>query len=215
MNAETPNPPHDDPPLPDPTGTLPILERIQAGDARAMNDLFIHYRPFIARLVMAKTSGMPLSKLEHDDLIQKAMIGLLSYRHLFVPGRESELRALAMQIVTSKITDEVRYWKAQKRSGKPDPDETVGSQPARKDPTPSRLASREEFVVQLKECLAKLPDQQREVLVLRIQHKRSHAVIAKQLGKSPEAVQMIEQRARKALRECMKASGASTSIISP
>jgi RNA polymerase sigma-70 factor (ECF subfamily) len=202
------------PPLPAASDTLPILERIQAGDTRAVNDLLTHYRPFIRRLVQTKTAGMPLSMLEHDDLTQKSMIGLLSYRELFVPGRESELQALAMQIVTSKITDEVRYWKAQKRAGTPDPDESVGSQPARSDSTPSRIASREEFVAQLKQCLARLPDQQREVLTLRVQHRQSLADVARQLGKSPEAVQMIEQRARRSLHDCMKMTGASTSIIS-
>lgn len=214
MGVDSNHGPGSEPPLPDSSETLPLLERIQAGDERALNDLFRHYQPFIATLVRVKTAGMPLSRLEHDDLVQQSLIALDKYRHLFAPGHERELRALAAQIVTSKIADQVRYWKAQKRAGSADPDETVGSQPARRDPTPSGIASTDEFRDQLRSCLAKLPDLQRQVLVQRVQHQRPLAAVAKDLGKSPEAVQMIEQRARKALHDCMKSKGVSTSIIS-
>lgn len=205
----------DDPPNPgDSPGLTPLLERIQSGDERAVNDVLRHCQPFVAAIVRSKSAGTPLSRMEHDDLVQQSLIALERYRHLFVPGRENELRALAVQIVTSKVADQVRYWKAQKRAGSRDPDETVGSQPARKEPTPSRVASQHEFREQLRACLAALPQLQREVLTQRIQHQRPLAAVAQALGKSPEAVQMIEQRARKALHDCMKSKGVSTTIIS-
>ncbi|MFM1804649.1 MAG: polymerase sigma factor SigH, partial [Planctomycetota bacterium] len=193
--------------------TLPLLERVEAGDARAKDDLFRHYRAFILRLVQKKTAGIALTGSEHEDLVQKALIGLLGYRELFVPGRESELRAVAVQIVSSRIADEARYWNARKRAAKLDADETVGGQAAPSGATPSRIASRSEFVDRLRQCIARLPEQQRQVLVLRIQQRMSAEAVAAQLGKSPEAIGMIEQRARKALRECMQAHGVSPSMI--
>ena len=200
--------------LPPSTDTLPLLERIQAGDVRALNDLFMHYHPYVASLVRAKTAGIPVSRIEHDDLVQQSLIALDRYRDLFVPGREKELRALAVQIVTSKVADQVRYWTARKRTGTTDKDETMGGQPARGDQTPSRVASNDEFRERLWRCLGKLPELQRVVLVQRIQHQRPLAAVAADLGKSPEAVQMIEQRARKALHDCMKSQGVTTTMIS-
>jgi RNA polymerase sigma-70 factor (ECF subfamily) len=70
--------------------------------------------------------------------------------------------------------------------------------------SPSQRAERNEETVRLAEALARLPEAQREVLVLRHLQGRSLADISQQLGRSPSAVAGLLHRGLKQLREMME-----------
>jgi RNA polymerase sigma-70 factor (ECF subfamily) len=72
--------------------------------------------------------------------------------------------------------------------------------------SPSQQAQRNEEAVRLARALAKLPEAQREAVVLRHFEERSLADIAKHLDRTPAAVVGLLQRGLKTLRELLQES---------
>jgi RNA polymerase sigma-70 factor (ECF subfamily) len=67
--------------------------------------------------------------------------------------------------------------------------------------SPSQQAARHEQELILAEVLARLPDDYREVILLRNLEGLSHEAIAQHLGRSPGAVRMLWVRALARLRQ--------------
>jgi RNA polymerase sigma-70 factor, ECF subfamily len=70
--------------------------------------------------------------------------------------------------------------------------------------SPDEIVARDGEVERLRASLKRLPDEQREVLILRFIEGYSHADAAQVLGKSVVAVRQIQVRALRALREVMR-----------
>ena len=82
--------------------------------------------------------------------------------------------------------------------------------PEPEDPSPfnspvQRAEAKDEAAL-VREALLRLPEPQRQVLVLRFFHERSHAEVARQVGKSEEAVRALQYRALRELRAKMRAA---------
>jgi RNA polymerase sigma-70 factor (ECF subfamily) len=71
--------------------------------------------------------------------------------------------------------------------------------------TPSEILMRQERALQLADALARLPEQQREVLILRTWHGKKLAEIAEQLHCTIGVVAGHERRAREALKTMLPA----------
>ena len=61
-----------------------------------------------------------------------------------------------------------------------------------------------EMIQTLQEAVRQLPDEQREVIVLRFIEQMPHAEVAKHLGKSAATVRVIQHRALQALRKLLE-----------
>jgi RNA polymerase sigma-70 factor (ECF subfamily) len=70
--------------------------------------------------------------------------------------------------------------------------------------SPSRRAQRHEQAAALMEALSRLPEAQREALVLRHCENRSLADISRQLNRTPAAVAGLLKRGLKQLREHLR-----------
>ncbi len=207
----------DQPPRADDRGeTFVIFARLAQGDPRALDDFLKRYGKLMLELAQSRTSAYLLTRVEHEDLTQKALLDLWGYREMFKPGREAEVRALAVRIVDNRIRDEARRWKARKRSERGELSIETNEGPREvgsRDPSPSRIATRDEFREQLARCLARLPDDQRRVLLLRVKNQLSLESTAAELGRTTDATAMLESRARKALRELMQREGGTTNVL--
>lgn len=69
------------------------------------------------------------------------------------------------------------------------------------DPTPSGLAMRNERQLRLAAALEKLPDDYRQVIVLRNLEDLPHEEVARRMNRTPGAVRMLWMRALAALRD--------------
>jgi RNA polymerase sigma-70 factor (ECF subfamily) len=78
--------------------------------------------------------------------------------------------------------------------------------------SPEDAVARELEVSGLRRGLGKLPDEQRDVLILRFIEGLSHAETASVVGKSTVAVRQIQVRALRALRRVMDDSGPSSAV---
>jgi RNA polymerase sigma-70 factor (ECF subfamily) len=73
--------------------------------------------------------------------------------------------------------------------------------------SPSQQADRHEQEVLLADVLARLPEDYREVIILRHLEGLAHEDIARRLGRSPGSVRMLWVRALARLREEMNRPG--------
>jgi RNA polymerase sigma-70 factor (ECF subfamily) len=78
---------------------------------------------------------------------------------------------------------------------------------ADKSPSPGSAAQRHEHAILLADELANLPDDYREVLILRNLEGLPFPVVAERLDRSPGAVRMLWFRAIQKLRERLEAKG--------
>lgn len=190
--------------LPDEGGTAMIFSRIVDGDSRAMDDFFIRYQARVSSLVCEMTGSFILSKVEESDLVQEVLGDLWrTYRHMFEPGREREVRSLLSKIVKSKIADEHRRWTARKRSdhGEVALQGVKGSiDPADAGRTPAKQAERREYQDALKRNLERLSADHRRVLYLTVDRQLSIEAAAEEMQTTPDAVSAMKLRALKALK---------------
>ena len=128
----------------------------------------------------------------------------------FRGSTEAELTVWLRQILTHALAHEVRrYHGAQKRdvtlevsldAELAQSSQRLGAMLAESGPSPSQQAAQRELDVLLADVLARLPDDYREVLILRHLEGLSHDAIAQRMNRTSGAVRMLWTRALIALR---------------
>jgi RNA polymerase sigma factor (sigma-70 family) len=168
-----------------------LMIAVRAGEIRRLGDLFERYhRPlygFFVRLTNQPSIG--------EDLVQIVFYRILKYRHTY--RDEGRFSAWIYHLARKVAADHFR-----KHASTPTPTDPANlhEQPDT-GPQPSDQAATTEDVVLLRLALARLPLEQREVLVLsRLQHLE-HKDIAKLLDCSVGAVKVRAHRALKELRD--------------
>ena len=183
-----------------------------AGDRDALQRLIVEYH---APLRVAVESGLDSAtrhRVDPDDVLQDAYAAAFeSVNGCRFEGPGAFYKWLE-KIALNALRDQERALKRQKRdvareihgSG-----QTSTSYPdlvqriATSDSTPSRPVRRNEAVAAVLSSLARLTDEQREVVRLRYLEGRPVAEIATRLGKTEMAVHSVCRRGLKALRESM------------
>jgi len=169
--------------------TLRLVEAAKAGDARALDDLFARYLPRTRRIVACRM-GWKLSQVEdHEDLVQETLLRVFQGLERFEARSEGSFRHWVAQLVECAIRDAARRSKRAKRGGGRVKrwgdlgEETLSASIfAAKTPSPSAIASAGETEERLEECLRKLPERYRELIVMRSFCGMSYEEIAERLG---------------------------------
>jgi RNA polymerase sigma-70 factor (ECF subfamily) len=184
--------------------------RRSGGSPGALLEWFRNYLRLLARTgVDASLQG----KADPSDVVQEVLLKAHQGFGQF-PGRtEAELAGWLRQILAHTLTDLVRRYQAtaardvgRERSL----EEMLGASSAALEllacagPTPSESAERRELGVVLADALAELPEEYREVLVLRSLEERDWGDVARTLGRTEGAVRMLWTRALKQLGPLME-----------
>ena len=147
---------------------------------------------------------------EASDLVQKTLLTACLQQEQFRGTTPRELAAWLKQILRNQAIDAYRQRRRLKRDvgREVSLDENVDGSLARAeawlaavDSTPSDRASREEELLRLADALTRLPDTQREAIVLHHLQGLKLAVIAERLGRTEAAVVGLLQRGLKQLRQ--------------
>ena len=181
-----------------------LLAAARAGDAAATGQLLELYRNYL-RLLARTLLGQTLRlRLEPSDLVQETLMEAhRDFRH-FAGTTEAELVAWLRRILARNLADQARWHKAERRDVRrqeslEDLLERHGQEAAHALvaglSTPSARAQRREQAVVLADALAQLPDDYREVIVLRHLERLSFKEVAERMGRSPGAVRMLWLRA--------------------
>jgi RNA polymerase sigma-70 factor (ECF subfamily) len=171
-----------------------LAARARSGDREAFGRLAERYRPRLEALVRSRMGAAVEERLEVEDVVQEAFARALGSIESFQwQGEESFLRWLGgiAEHLIRKAGE----------TAKRKPELSLEIDPPAPAPSACRALRREERFARLERALARLPEDQREVIRLFRIEGLKHAEIASRTGRSPEAVRQIAVRALRRLRD--------------
>lgn len=170
-----------------------VVERARAGDRAAMEGLLASVAPSIRRFA----ARMCRNEADADDVLQDALLSIATHLDSF-EGRSS-LSSWAFTIARTACSRRRRGMKNAPAEG----EESLRTK-ATDEPGPEDQAASLETGELVGQALAKLPDEYREVLLLRDAEGLTAPEAAHVLGVSIDALKSRLHRARSALRESLR-----------
>jgi RNA polymerase sigma-70 factor, ECF subfamily len=200
-----------------PSSSIPdlLLARARAGGEDARGQLLERYCNYLRFMARALISQPLRARLDASDLVQETF--LKAYREFagFLGSTEPELVAWLRQTLVHTLADQVKRHRAQCRDYRREErleallDRSsleIQQRLAASLSSPSSHAMRREQAVLLADALATLPDDYREVFVLRILEHVPVEEIAARMGRSVNAVRKLWTRAMLALERALEDS---------
>lgn len=185
--------------------TLSLLTRARAGDEGAMNDLFARYLPALQRWAHGRLPTKVRDLADTSDVVQEALAQTFKNIEGFEHRGEGAFHAYLRQAVMNRIRDELR--RAERRPA------FVELEESRPDDgvSPLEAAIGAEVVEQYEAALQRLTEEERELIVARIELGLTYAELASVLGRpSSDAARMAVGRALVRLAEEMGGAAASS-----
>jgi RNA polymerase sigma-70 factor, ECF subfamily len=188
------------------------LSEARAGSIEALAQLVDSYREYLL-LIARRELGADLQvKQSPSDLVQETWATAQKQFGAFRGNTEAELRAWLRRLLLTKVDYVRRYWRdIEKRRIGLERGLAPAASPESKDleltdkaPSPCDEAIQEETLGALQQALARLPDDYRLVIQLRLRENRPFKEIACVMTRSKDAVQKLFARAIERLREDME-----------
>ena len=193
------------------TASIPaLLDAARRGDRAAAGELLPRYADWLRLLARLQIDRGLQAKLDASDVAQQALLEACQALPNFRGSTEAELIAWLRSILAGVLGDAFRRYHATQAR---DPAREVsleaeldgssrrlGQLLADTGPLPSAEAVRHEQGVLLANALSRLPEDYREVIVLRNLEGLSHEDVAARMGRAVGAVRMLWLRALSCLR---------------
>ena len=191
-----------------------LLELAKAGQGAARGQLLERYRNYLQLLARLEIGRRLQNKVETGDLVQETFLEAHRNLEQFRGQSEREFVAWLRSILAAKVHHVLRHYLG-----------TQGRDLRREQPlhfnldqssrildrgliamgsSPSQQVARRESGVLLAEALARLPEDYREVVVLRNLEDLSFPEVATRMERSVDSVQKLWVRALTQLRRTMK-----------
>jgi RNA polymerase sigma-70 factor (ECF subfamily) len=170
--------------------TIDLLARAREGDAGAADALFSRYLPLLRRWARGRLPRYAREVEDTDDLVQETLYQ--TFRHLdhFEQRRQGALHAYLRQALLNRIRDLIRRAARHPHSEAFDP----GHQD--RGASPLEQAIGQESLARYEQALAGLRDEERELIVARLEIGLPFAEIARLTGRpSADAARMAVARA--------------------
>ncbi len=183
-------------------GTLAeLLAQARGGDRAALDRLFALCRNYVAVLAQARLESWLQGKADASDLVQQTLLEAYRGFPQFQGGTSGEWLAWLRRILDHNAADYVRHYYGTDKRDVAREVPLAGSLPGGGD-TPSQELLRKERELLVADALARLPDDYRTVLILRNLQRLPFDEVARRMGRSRPAAQMLWLRAVRKLREC-------------
>jgi RNA polymerase sigma-70 factor (ECF subfamily) len=179
-----------------------LLARARAGDRQALEQLFGLCRGYVQVLARARLDSWLQAKADPSDLVQQTLLDAFRDFDQFHGGTSAEWLAWLRRILEHNAADHVRHYRdaAKRRAAREVPLDSPLELPAA-DATPSQELLRRERELLVADALARLSDEHQEVILLRNLQRLPFDEVARRLGRSRPAVQMLWMRAVRKLQE--------------
>jgi len=188
--------------------TEDLLQRVQRGDAGALNILFERFRDPLERYLHSQLPFVVRSVQDTQDAVQEVMMrtyqSLTNYHHKGVGSLWGYIRTIARNYVIETFRERKKWGSA--KGG--EDGASFGSAPA-KGPSPPETVLAHERVERYEKALQKLPERTRIAFLMRIELGSEFQWIATDCGfATADAARMAVKRAAKFLAEEMGAGAA-------
>jgi RNA polymerase sigma-70 factor, ECF subfamily len=180
-----------------------LVERLKRRDEAAFNAFVIRYQDRVFRILLRMLGD----RAEAEDLAQEVFISIFKAIDSF--RGDSQLSTWVYRVASNHCRNRLKYLSRRRQKMMDDFDEEIvaGAQgtllPDRQG-TPDRLLEARQTEVLLEEGLARLDDEQRELIVLREVEHLSYEEIMAITGLPEGTVKSRLHRARSALREYLE-----------
>src|SRR6516162_3805862 len=181
------------------SGVSELIQRCRDGEAVAREQLFLKYRHYLQVLAQAQLGRHLRTKCDASDLVQQTLLEAHRDFATFQGRHESELLAWLRRILAHNLFNEARRYAAQQRdaarevsleqmqAGVDQSSLALGRCLAADTPSPSSDAVQRESAVRLADALARLPEDYRQVLMLRVFEELPAEEVAQRMGRSAGA----------------------------
>lgn len=153
----------------------------------------IEARAYLLFIAERSLNRSELPQAGASDLVQTALLQAHTQRKQFRGASAGEYRGWLRRILFSVMA---RFRRRQQRHGTA----SFGVDLLATNDSPSGPVQQAEQREQLAQALGQLPEEQRRIIILRVEHQLPFAVIGEQLGKSADAVRMNYHRGLEQLR---------------
>src|SRR5882762_7033086 len=200
---------------PDATKTQDLLAEAKGGDADAVNRLMERHREALRRIVQLRLDQRIQQRIDVSDIVQEVLVEANRRLQDYLASPVMPYHLWLRQIAQDRIIDAHRRHRASaKRSVDRERALAVpaagdhgtielAAQLAGRDLTPAAAATQRELAQLVEAAIAKLPDQDCEIIVMRHYAQLSNQEIAQALGLTEPAASMRYLRALRRLKELM------------
>lgn len=178
--------------------TAELVDAAKRGDEQAFERLFGRFRNRIALWASARMGSQLRARLSADDVLQETFLQAHGSLKTFEDQGQGSFCRWLLSIADNRIRDLGKHHTAQKRdvAREAGPPEDRAASSA----SPAARASRRELTAMLVAALERVPEPEREILILRAIEERTLAEIAERLGRSAATVGALYVRGLEALR---------------
>src|SRR4051812_28219524 len=167
-----------------------LAKRVSQRDTDAFQALYESHLDTVYRYVYYKVGNGQLAEDLTQHIFMKAWEAIHRYQ-----WRELPFQHWLLRLARNAVIDHYRSMK---------PTNSSLLDPVSVGVDPEIELAQSEMVNTLQDAVRQLPDEQREVIVLRFIEQMPHADVARHLGKSAATVRVIQHRALQALRKLLE-----------
>ncbi|MEX2016386.1 MAG: sigma-70 family RNA polymerase sigma factor [Candidatus Hydrogenedentales bacterium] len=194
-----------------------LFQCARQGSTEDVGQILETYRAYLALLARLHINRQLRGKADPSDLVQETFLAAHKHFPQFRGATEGELLAWLRQIMASKLSNLVRRYVVSasravhlERRMSDDLNRSSSALSAMVDSdgsSPSRQAARREQAVLLANALEQLPDDYREVIVLRHLEELDFPEVAARMGRTLHSVKNLWTRALARLKRSLVESG--------
>lgn len=190
-----------------------LVERARGGDAAARERLFARCRSYVGVAARAQVESWLRAKVDASDIVQQTLLDVHRGLEQFRGETEAEWLAWLRRILNHNATDFVRQYRMTKKRqagrevplqpGGDDSRRGFANDPCDPSPSPSQIVVQRERELELSEALTRLSADHQEVILLRNLQRLPFDEVARRMGRTRPATQMLWMRAIRKLQDQM------------
>lgn len=195
-------------------GPEQLLQGARAGDGAALGRLLEMYRAYLVFLARVQVGRRLQGKVGASDVAQDALLGAYRDFPQFRGTTEKEFLGWLRQILASLLANLVRHYHGTQRRDVrlerrlalelEQSSQALDRGLVAPHSSPSHQAIRREQSVLLAEALGRLPEEWRDLLILRHLEGQTFPEVARRLGRTVDSVKKLWPRALAALRRVLE-----------
>lgn len=191
-----------------------LLCLARAGDRTALGQLLEHYRGYLHLMARVQIGRHLQGKVDPSDIVQESFLEAHKDFAQFQGQSEGELVAWLRRILVTNLANLVRYYVGTQRRDVrlerqlheeiEQSSRVLDRALVAKISSPSQQAAHRELAVLLAEALTQLPDDHREVIILRHLEGLTFPEVSQRMGRSLDVVKKLWPRALARLRRVLE-----------
>ena len=191
-----------------------LIRRARAGEVEVLDELISHYRPYLKLLARLHRKPELASKLDDSDMVQETSARAAQNFAEFRGTTEAEFAAWLRTSMARVAAQSLRHFRQQRRDVQLERDlinsidessrRLAGELQQTREASPSEQVARRERAVLVAAALEELPENYREIIILRDFEGLTFEESGRRTGRSGPAARQLWARAVFMLRDKLK-----------